>query len=552
MQIRNVRLVKSDAILAVLVALLIVQQGLSPSALSEVYMFCVWFMAAVYIISRIVLTIAPRVAYYVLLAAVAFFCLKESYTGLLQLFGYLHSNHYLFACTGSFNNPGPYGGFLAVCLCVLGSYSIKGKNKVFRYITGISAMPAIILLPSTMSRAAMLAVVCAALLLVASTNAGKTILKKYHIWLILALIIAGAGAYMLKKSSADGRFFINRISIMAIKSNPMSGFGLGRFGGAYGEAQARFFGERMGLGGDDTDWTVLRDSERLTADCPQYAFNEYLQLGVEGGLITMLLFILMIIIAILSSYKRGDIWCYGLLALAVFAMFSFPLHIVQFQVLLAVLLAACATPRIEGILGGSVVMAVALLISLLNLISCLPLMNRLSEASEKWTETEYWYKNEYYDYVIEDADSLYHFMRYDYMFLFAYGQSLSKEGEYLKSNEILSEGSLISSDPMFWIVMGNNNLSLERYEEAERCYKHAFRMVPNRLYPLCRLAELYIKIDDYDRFYDMKKKIDSFKSKVESPTTEMLRKRISELSDSIKSDTTKLMDESGSGLIEVE
>ena len=77
-------------------------------------------------------------------------------------------------------------------------------------------------------------------------------------------------------------------------------------------------------------------------------------------------------------------------------------------------------------------------------------------------------------------------------------------------------------------------------------------MVPNRLYPLCRLAELYIKMGDYGRFHDMKQKIDSFKSKVESPTTEMLRKRISELSDSIKSDTTKLMDESGSGLIEVE
>ena len=88
---------------------------------------------------------------------------------------------------------------------------------------------------------------------------------------------------------------------------------------------------------------------------------------------------------------------------------------------------------------------------------------------------------------------------------------------------------------MFWVVMGNNNLSLERYEEAEQCYIHAFHMVPNRLYPLCRLAELYIKMGDYDRFYDMKLKIDRFKSKVESPTTDMLRKRITELSDSITS-----------------
>ena len=86
---------------------------------------------------------------------------------------------------------------------------------------------------------------------------------------------------------------------------------------------------------------------------------------------------------------------------------------------------------------------------------------------------------------------------------------------------------------MFWIVMGNNHFSLERYEEAEQCYKHAFHMVPNRLYPLCRLAELYIKMGDYDHFNEMKQKIDRFKSKVESPTTDILRQRITELSDSI-------------------
>lgn len=533
MQIRNLSLVFSDALLAGLVVLLTVLHLMDRSETSEVYMFCVWSMAAVYILSRIVLTIAPRRACYVLLMVFMVFCLKESYIGLMQLFGHIHSNHYMYACTGSFNNPGPYGGFLAVCICVLGAYAIKGRNKVFRYITGITSLIALILLPSTISRAAMLAVVCAVLLLSASTDIGKTILKKYSIWLIVATTIAVVGAYMLKKPSADGRFFMNHISILSINSNGMRGAGLGRFGAAYGETQARYFGECMIQSGDDMDWTVLRDSKRLTADCPQYAYNEFLQLGVEGGMIAMLLFISLIIMAITASYKRGDVWCYGLLALSVFAMFSYPLHIVQFQVLLAVLLAASATPRSEGILGGSVVMAVALLVSVLILISRLSWMNRLKEASEVWKKTERWYNMEYYYYVIEDADSLYEYMQHDYRFLFAYGQSLSNEGQFIKSNEILSEGTEISSDPMFWIIMGNNHFSLERYEEAEQCYKHAFHMVPNRLYPLCRLAELYIKMGDYDHFNEMKQKIDRFKSKVESPTTDILRQRITELSDSI-------------------
>ena len=153
MQIRNLSLVFSDALLAGLVVLLTVLHLMDRSETSEVYMFCVWSMAAVYILSRIVLTIAPRRACYVLLMVFMVFCLKESYIGLMQLFGHIHSNHYMYACTGSFNNPGPYGGFLAVCICVLGAYAIKGRNKVFRYITGITSLIALILLPSTISRA---------------------------------------------------------------------------------------------------------------------------------------------------------------------------------------------------------------------------------------------------------------------------------------------------------------------------------------------------------------------------------------------------------------
>lgn len=535
MQISNVRLVVSDALLVWLVVMLTVFHLMEHSVSSDLYMFCVWSMVAVYLLSRIVLTIMPKVVCYALLVVVVMFSLKESYIGLMQLLGHLNSNHYMYACTGSFNNPGPYGGFLTVCISILGAYTIKGHNIVFRYITGITSLIALILLPSTMSRTAILAICCSSLLLATSTDLGKIFLKRYRIWLIVVAALAVAGAYMFKKPSADGRLFMNRINIMAINSNGMRGAGLGSFGAAYGEAQALYFGESMIMNGDDTDWTSLRESERLKADCPQYAFNEFLQLGVEGGPVVMLLFISLIISAIISSYKRGDVWCYGLLALAVFAIFSYPLHIVQFQVLLAVLLAACATPRNEGRLGGSVVMVVAFLVSLFILINHLPWMNRLKEASEAWKKTERWYNIEYYYYVVEDADSLYEYMQHDYRFLFSYGQSLSKEGQYLKSNEILLEGSLISSDPMFWVVMGNNNLLLKRYEEAERCYIHAFHMVPNRLYPLCRLAELYIKMGDYDHFNDMKQKIDRFKSKVESPTTDMLRKRISELSDSITS-----------------
>ncbi len=49
-----------------------------------------------------------------LLVIVCCLCLSESFSGLSQLSGHSSSRHGLFPMTGSFFNPGPYGGFLSV------------------------------------------------------------------------------------------------------------------------------------------------------------------------------------------------------------------------------------------------------------------------------------------------------------------------------------------------------------------------------------------------------------------------------------------------------
>ena len=114
-------------------------------------------------------------------------------------------------------------------------------------------------------------------------------------------------------------------------------------------------------------------------------------------------------------------------------------------------------------------------------------------------------------------------------FLFAYGQSLNKTGQYEKSDSILKLGAEISSDPMFWNVMGNNSLALGRYREAEERYKHAFYMVPNRLYPLTLLAKLYHAEGDTVRFLDMAEKVETFVPKIENANTKRLREEIRDI-----------------------
>ena len=52
----------------------------------------------------------------------------EAVWGLLQVYGYEPSNHSLYALTGSFYNPGPYSGFLAMCLPLALHEWLAGKR----------------------------------------------------------------------------------------------------------------------------------------------------------------------------------------------------------------------------------------------------------------------------------------------------------------------------------------------------------------------------------------------------------------------------------------
>lgn len=487
---------------------------------------------------------------YVVMASIVVICAYESILGVFQLIGCRPSNHYLYAITGSFDNPGPYGGFLAICVSVIGAYVINNKPqadtslfyKAVFWIMSVVALFGLMILPSTQSRTAILALVISISLLAFGTKSIrmkiKPIIRKYGIRIILVSIALGTSAYLFKKPSADGRLFMDRISIMTIWNNGLKGVGRGHFGGAYGETQARYFQNQIRENGNnDLDWTAINEHERMTAECPDNAFNEYLFIGVEYGLIVMLLFIAVIILAILISFKRRTVWCYGMTAFAVFALFSYPLHVTQFQILFPILLLACISDtrrecnknrKLLDIIGLSVLSILLVTLSAIQIVK-LPEIRQHKWAEAAWKKAERWYQMEYYDYVVEDCDSLLPYMKTNQQFLFAYGQSLNKIGNYEKSDSILNLGTEISSDPMFWNVMGNNSLALGRYREAEERYKHAFYMVPNRLYPLTLLAKLYHTEGDTVRFLDMAEKVETFVPKIENANTERLRAEIREI-----------------------
>lgn len=462
-------------------------------------------------------------------------CILECVLGLLQIISITIMDSTL-SLRGTFINSGPYGGFLSVCATVLLPY-IKTDDKKLKRFAKVALIAVIIILPATLSRAAIIScVICFCWFAFSNEKKFKQFICSHKLFVTLVVVVLLIGAYKFKQGSADGRFFINKISFQMLLSNKLYGVGIGKYPGSYGEAQYNYFKNKTsGIIDDISIKTIYR--ERMIADCPGSAFNDYLQIGVESGIIAMILFIVMIIYTIFHSMKQHSIWSYGLISFSFFSLFSFPLELFQFQLLFSIILAmSIGTCSDEKKTANAYLYIIPVILIIVLLISNFGILMKRRESKKQWFAAGKWYDKKDYEYVLSDYPNLFDDLKDFSQYLFEYGHSLNKMGYYEKSDSILLLGTSLSSDPMFWNVMGNNSMALGRFREAEERYKHAFYMVPNRLYPLYLIAKLYYIEGDTARFHDMAGLIETFIPKVESANTKRLSSEIRELNNSYLSE----------------
>ena len=144
----------------------------------------------------------------------------EAVWGLFQMYGYVPSGHSLYALTGSFYNPGPYSGFLAICLPLALYEWLKGE-RILKYLALVALVLMLIVLPSGMSRSAWLATLVASGYVLAVHHRGK--LNRYKKVLVLGglfLTVSAIGAYHWKKDSADGRLLMWKVAAQAVMVRP--------------------------------------------------------------------------------------------------------------------------------------------------------------------------------------------------------------------------------------------------------------------------------------------------------------------------------------------
>ena len=422
--------------------------------------------------------------------------LVEAVWGMQQLHGYAYSNHSLFRLTGSFFNPGPYCGYLAVVLPVC-LWTALRFQKGMRYFGWVCAGAILIVLPAGMSRSAWMAAVVACGWVYWTERIGWEKAKAAYIryknatipFIAIVAILAGctiAGVYGMKQDSADGRLLMWKVTGKAIAGQPLAGTGLGGFPAAYAEAQGGYFATGTATG-----------REKRVAGCPEYAFNEYLQIGLEQGIGGLIVFVAWLgSMACYGIRNRQQGAAGGMLALAVFAVSSYPLQLPSFWVALVFLGAICVTE--DGTQARSSTLSVSpvrhiTMISLLSLASvCLFILQKGQyEVYKRWGRMQMLYNNKAYESVAEDYHDLHGKLKHKPEFLFEEAQCLSKTGQYTEAIRVLERAKRLSGDPMIRYMIAKNRQAVGDYPEAERELLQAIGILPERLYPYYLLAKLY-------------------------------------------------------------
>lgn len=454
----------------------------------------------------------------------------EACIGIKQLLFAGASNHSLYKITGSFFNPGPLGGYMALVASVsLAVMVLEYKNILIKHnylnicsaiylISIIAFITSFLVLPASMSRTAWGAFIVSCLVVLMTCKAIRAYMFKYRFYVLAAfvIVILGClGAYKLKPESAEGRLVMWEIGLKAICEHPVSGIGFGHFAESFSQAQFDYFKENKGA--------------EMIAGSPEYGFNEYIQIAVELGVIGLLFFVSILFFALVRLFKGDSYMCsfgVGLITMLIFAFASYPFSLLPFLIVLVAIVASASSSE-KGFLINKYF---KLIISGIAVAASIYGYNKIdSYPYREWRLVQMLYNDKFYKDIVDDYNDLYPLLKDNHKFIYEYGHVLGFTGHHNEAIDILKRGVRLSCDPMFYNVIGNNYKQLGDIENAEKYYWLAYGILPSRIYPLYLLVKLHNESGNILEAKRIAAILLNRPDKVKSRATEDMREEVSKI-----------------------
>ena len=425
--------------------------------------------------------------------------------------------------TGFLHNSGLWGEFVAMTLiCNIGLIHLNKKSKKTSTLLIFVSFIVSFMLYESDSRASWLSFAIGILTFFSPLiikHLPKSIIIRTGSLLILICLCTYliSGLYSYKKDSADGRILIWKISLEMVKDKPILGYGFDGFRKNYMNYQAAYLQEKQ-----------LPETINNLADDNHHAFNEFLRIIIEQGIIgVIILFIFLTTIGYtiykyklyIDTVSRTIISC--LTALLFFSFFSYPLSTFHINALIVILLAGLACSSQDTPIWKLQIRSISLIIpySIIFFISSVYLFS-YSKANSDWLNTlKGVYTN---DNILEEARKKLSGNPY---FLSTYGKYLNKKKRYSKAVSILSQS--IKEYPSYYTVMelGISYKAQKKYTEAMHCFYKAMHMIPHKIKPLYFMMELYYDQKDYKSAIQLSNRILCKQPKIRSSELNIILKR---------------------------
>lgn len=189
---------------------------------------------------------------------------------LAQWFGLMNSGNTLYSLTGCCDNPTMAALYLAGSLPL---YRFIGRRFLRWTFLGLALLCLVLLRCRTAYMG-----VCVEVMVLIWVNMRARAFILRHKWAVMSclavvVVVGSIKSYHMKRDSADGRILIWQLSAIMTAEHPM-GQGYGLFAKHYNERQAEYFATNGGT-----------DTERRNATFTYMAYNDYLEHGVDGGVI---------------------------------------------------------------------------------------------------------------------------------------------------------------------------------------------------------------------------------------------------------------------------
>ncbi len=417
---------------------------------------------------------------------------------LLQLCDCLPSNHSLFNLTGSFENPGPLGGFLAISLIA----TISNYRSLNKWLRGIWCIILIIGIFLTDSRAAWAAVVIASLYIIMQFMNVK-LSKQLGVMFLLLMLVGVFSLTLYKPQSAIGRIEIWKVCCNMIGEHPFTGNGIGSFQREYMNYQTHYIHQNNSIG--QNRLTLLGNN--------RYAFNEFLHITCEQGFIGLLFVLIILLMLCRSHIRQTSVLFPCLIAFLVFSCFSYPCDVFLLCVCLALIL---------GTLSVNVYHIVIRKFANLRYVLCMIGVLLIGLLSCKWINRDsiesafrlFLYQDDYEsnNYVCQHYSSV----EYSSDFVFRYAYTLYLKDEYILALPIMKQAIYLYPTTDKYCDLGNIYQSLGEFKLAEDAFQNAVGMLPHLIYPHYCLFLLYKEAGKQDKANQVARNIMNMVPKIDN------------------------------------